>query len=290
VTAVEEQIGWEKRTGRLAAAAAFLSIGLSVASSIYVSSALDTDPAAGSARELLIARDAQPGVFTTGSVISGLSQLLLIGVLIYLYRATKFRRPEISTAAFVLAIVGPVLLAIAGLLIQLDLIDTAHEFVQSGARTEARADDLVADRSALAQSVGLSGALALAFSTILISQNAMRAGLLSRFIGILGIVVGAIYVIGALFPLGTDLVQLFWLLALGLIFLDRWPGGRGEAWEKGEAIEWPSAAQRRMAELEAAGEEGENDSGATVPPSNDHAGEAGPSRTRSSRKRKKKQR
>ena len=290
MTAVEEQVSWERRTGKLAAAAAFLSIGLSVASSIYVSSALDTEPAAGSTRDLLIARDAQPGVFTTGSAISGLSQLMLIGVLLYLFRATKLRRPEIPSAAFVLAIVGPILLAVAGILIQLDLIDKAHEFVQSGARTEARADDVVAERSALAQSVGLSGALALAFSTVLISQNAMRAGLLSRFIGILGIVVGAIYVIGALFPLGTDLVQLFWLLALGLIFLDRWPCGRGEAWEKGEAIEWPSSPQLRIAAIEAAGEDPEDRPGAIAPPSGDTDGEPAASRTRASRKRKRKRR
>lgn len=246
-----EQLKWESRAGKPAALAAFATIILSVASSIYVNAALDRTPDADSTRQLLEARDAQPDIFVNGAVIGGISTLLLAVVLLYLYRATKFRRPELPSAAFVLAIVGPVLVAVAGILVQLDINDTATEFVSSGARTEVRADDLVADRSALGQSIGLSGALALAFSTILISQSAMRTGLVSRFIGILGIVVGAIYVLGTLFPLGTDLVQLFWLLALGLVFLDRWPGGRGPAWETGEAIEWPTAAERR-AELEQA--------------------------------------
>jgi len=279
-----EQLNWESRAGKPAALAAFATIILSVASSIYVNAALDRPPDSDSTRQLLEARDAQPDIFVNGAVIGGISTLLLAVVLLYLYRATKFRRPELPSAAFVLAIVGPVLVAVAGILVQLDINDTATEFVSSGARTEVRADDLVGDRSALGQSIGLSGALALAFSTILISQSAMRTGLVSRFIGILGIVVGAIYVLGTLFPLGTDMVQLFWLLALGLVFLGRWPGGRGPAWETGEAIEWPTAAERR-AEFERAQAAEQAPVGDADP-----AGEATPGRSRTSRKRKKRKR
>ena len=38
------------------------------------------------------------------------------------------------------------------------------------------------------------------------------------------------------------IIQAFWLGALGLLFLGNWPGGRGPAWETGEADPWPSAA------------------------------------------------
>jgi hypothetical protein len=278
-----EQLEWESRAGKLAAVAAFATIILSVGSNVYVSSALDSTPESGSARELLEVREAQPEVFLTGAVLAAIGSLLMIAVLLYLYRAVKLRRPELPVAVLPLAILGPVLIAAAGILVQLDFTDIAREFVASGPRKEARAEDLVADRSVLAQSVGLSGALALAFATILLSQSAMRAGLVTRFLGILGIVVGAIYVLGTLFPLGTDLIQLFWLLALGLIFMDKWPGGRGPAWATGEAIEWPSAAQRR-AELPAAEDHG-------AEPVAAGAGSAdGPTRTRTSRKRKKKRR
>jgi hypothetical protein len=75
----------------------------------------------------------------------------------------------------------------------------------------------------------------------MISLNAMRAGLLSRFMGILGIFVGVLLVI----PIGVQILQLFWFAALGLLFLDRWPGGRGPAWSSGEAIPWPGAAEQR---------------------------------------------
>lgn len=280
----QEQLGWESRVSKPAALAAFATIILTVASTVYVGAALDSDPEAGNARQLLEARHAQPDVFVAGAALSALASLFTILVLLYLYRAVKHRHPDLPAAVFPLAIIGPILVAVAGLLLQLDLNDVAHEFVRSGAQTEARADDLVGDQSVLTQSLGLSGALALAFSTIVISQSAMRTGLLSRFLGILGIVVGAIYVLGLLFPLGTDLIRLFWMLALGLIFLDRWPGGRGPAWESGEPEEWPSAAQRRAEEQELEAPEPEPIAAGAA------AGAADAGRTRSSRKRKKKRR
>jgi hypothetical protein len=281
---VREQLDWEARWARPAAAAALLSVVLTVVAQIYVSSQLESSPAADQTRELLPLVDAQSGVFVTGAVISGIGTLLLAVSLWYLFNATRARRPELPRVALVLAFVGPVLLALAGLLVQLDLVDRAGEFLASGARSETRADDLVADRPALIQSIGLSGALAMAFATVIISQNAMRVGLLSRFLGVLGIVVGALYVLGTLFPLGTDLIRLFWFVGLGLLFLGWWPGGRGEAWETGEAAEWPTAGQRRAEALAEAERREETEAPA---PAN---GDGAPNRTRSSRKRKKKRR
>ena len=75
--------------------------------------------------------------------------------------------------------------------------------------------------------------------------RARRVGLLSPFMGVLGAIAGALIV----FPLAgiSTIVQAFWLGALGALFLGRWPGGRGPAWETGEAEPWPTAAQRRGA-------------------------------------------
>jgi hypothetical protein len=63
--------------------------------------------------------------------------------------------------------------------------------------------------------------------------HAMRAGLLTRFMGTLGIALGA-----ALLFIGPIPLYLY-LIALGLVFLDRVPGGRPPAWDAGEAIPWP---------------------------------------------------
>jgi hypothetical protein len=282
---VREQLDWESRWAKPVAAAAFLSVGFNVAASLYVSSSIDTTPDADNTRELLRTVDSQSDVFITGAVLSGIGTLLLAVVLWYLFNATKARRPELQKAALVLAIVGPILLAVAAILVQLNLIDRAGEFLASGPQREARADDLVADRPALIQSLGLSGALALAFATIMIAQNAMRVGLLTKFLGILGIVVGALYVLGMVFPLGTDVIRLFWLIAVGLVILGWWPGGRGPAWESGEAEEWLSPAQRRAIEQAEA-----EQAAADVPPANGNGAGDEPTRTRSPRKRKKKRR
>jgi hypothetical protein len=115
----------------------------------------------------------------------------------------------------------------------------------------------------------------------------MRVGLLTKFLGILGIVVGALYVLGMIFPLGTDVIRLFWLIAVGLVILGWWPGGRGPSWEKGVAEEWLSPAQRRAIE-QAEAEQASDDA---APANGNGAGaDDEPTRTRSPRKRKKKRR
>jgi hypothetical protein len=284
---VKEQLEWESRWAKPVAATAFLSVGFTVAASLYVSSSIDTTPTADNTRELLRTVDEQSSVFTTGAVLSGIGSLLLAVVLWYLFNATKARRPDLQKAALVLAIVGPVLLAVAAVLVQLNLVDRAGEFLASGPQSETRADDLVADRPALIQSLGLSGALALAFATIMIAQNAMRVGLLTKFLGILGIVVGALYVLGMIFPLGTDVIRLFWLIAVGLVILGWWPGGRGPTWETGVAEEWLSPGQRRAIE-KAEAERAVDD--AAPANGNGVGADDEPTRTRSPRKRKKKRR
>lgn len=285
---VREQLDWEARWAKPAAAAAFASVGFSVAASIYVSSSIDSSPDADNTRELLRTIDANAGVFTTGAALNGIAGLLLGAMLWYLFHATRNRKPDLQTAALVLAILGPILLALAGILSQVSLIDRAGDFLASGPQTEVRADDVVAERPTIVQSLGLAGALALAFATIVIAQNAMRVGLLTKFLGILGIVVGALYVLGVVFPLGTDAIRLFWLVAVGLVILGWWPGGRGPAWASGEAEEWLSPAQRKA--IEQAGAEESAPGPAAQSATNGNAAADEPGRARAPRKRKKKRR
>ena len=61
-----------------------------------------------------------------------------------------------------------------------------------------------------------AGTLALALGILLVSINAMRVGLLTKFLGIIGIFAGALLML-PLNPLPVILA--FWLLLLGLIFL-----------------------------------------------------------------------
>jgi hypothetical protein len=93
--------------------------------------------------------------------------------------------------------------------------------------------------------------VATAIALVMISINAMRAGLLSRFMGALGAVIGVVYALSIALAGGAGFLQLFWLPALAALFLDKWPGRRGPAWDSGEALPWPTPADRR-AEFEAA--------------------------------------
>jgi hypothetical protein len=81
-----------------------------------------------------------------------------------------------------------------------------------------------------------------AFLFVMLPLRARRVGLLTPFMGVLGAIAGALVVI----PLAgvSSLILAFWLAALGVLLIGRWPGGRGPAWESGEAEPWPTARQR----------------------------------------------
>ena len=96
---------------------------------------------------------------------------------------------------------------------------------------------------------------------------------------ILGVIAGALMVL-RLMPLVPEVTQAFWLGAIGALYLGNWPGGRGPAWETGEADPWPSASQRR-------GQAPEDE--AEPPPAETAEPEPTPQRP-SSRKRRRKKR
>ena len=240
--APEAPLRWEARTGKAAAAAAFLSAALAAGSTAVQIAAIGAPP--DNEREALIRFDANRGEFFVSLGLQVLSYFLLAAALFYLLRATVHRRPETPRFAIGLLVLAPLLLAVGGLLNQLDLNDVADKFVASGERTDGRAENLLEDRAIFGGAIGSGGTLCLALSLVLISLNAMRAGLLSRFMGVLGMIVGGLLIL-PLLPGGQSVVQVFWLVALGALFLDRWPGGRGPAWETGEPVPWPSAAQTR---------------------------------------------
>ena len=235
----EAQLGWEARTGRLAAGAAFLSAALAFASVLIQTAQIG---APDNDRETLVLFDEHHGDFFASLGLQVASYFLLAATLLYLLRATTYRRPETPKFAVGLLALAPVLLGVGALANQLELNHVADQFVSSEAKGEHLAESLLDHRNKLGGALAQGGTLCFALSFVLVSLNAMRAGLLSRFMGVLGIIVGGLLVI-PLLP-GT-VVQLFWLVAVGVLFLGRWPGGRGPAWETGEAVPWPSAAQVR---------------------------------------------
>jgi hypothetical protein len=136
---------------------------------------------------------------------------------------------------------------VAAIVFQVALTTKAGDFVSSSDHSRSAVDDVTkAGLIRGVQVLNLPGTLCLAFGLVLLALNAMRAGLLTRFMGVLGIICGA-----ALVLLPQNPIIVFWLLALAVLFARRWPQGMPPAWETGVAVPWPSAAevaeQRAMA-------------------------------------------
>jgi hypothetical protein len=73
--------------------------------------------------------------------------------------------------------------------------------------------------------------------------QALRAGLLTRFLGSIGIALGASMIL--ILPVAV-LAMLAWTAFLGLLFVGRVPGGRPPAWDAGEAIPWPRPGEEQQ--------------------------------------------
>jgi hypothetical protein len=281
----DAQLEWERRNGRLAAAAAFASGAFLVAYNVLVSAVVLSDRP-NTDRGFLVAIDAKPDSYLIAAVGQALNFLALAVVLWYLFRVTRYRRSELPAWLVWLVYLGPLLLAVGSVLMALDRIDAADQFTSggemSGRQGENRAENLLEERDPVSVGLGTGGTLALAIALVLVSLNAMRAGVLSRFLGIIGIIVGALYVIPVFG--GPLIVQIFWLGALGAVFLGYWPGGRGEAWETGTAVHWPSAAERRREALGAAAAE-EAEQEPEQEPGGEPPEQPGPSRRRRKRRR-----
>lgn len=279
------QLEWERRAAGPAAAAAFAAALLPFISFFVLASAI-RDRGEGTAG-LLASADESSATFLIAAIVTALGFLLLPVALGYLLRATRARRPETPGIAFPLLAGAAIATAVALVVEQVLFIDVAGDFVAADSMTEEVADDLVAESAVdTVQFVRFALNIALGAAVLLVALNAMRAGLLSRFVGIIGIAVGAFIAIPILG--GATLIQLFWLVALGLLFLGRWPGGgRGPAWERVEAVPWPTAAQRMEADRAArVGESQRLAEGGEPPEERPEAADGGPESRPASRKRR----
>ncbi len=235
------QLEWERGAGRVAGAAAFAAIAILVLAGLYLRFALSEPPR--NQVELLVAAEREPADFVVGSVLQAVGTLLFAVVLGYLYRVTRHRRPQTPSAALTLAVVGPVLLALTVVVGAVTRVGAGREFA-TGPPSRERALALLDEASpSWLEGLSLAGSIALGLALVFLGLNAMRAGLLSRFMGVLSIVAALFSVLP--FLGGPPTLLFFWMGALGLLFLGRWPGGRGPAWDAGEARPWPTPAQQR---------------------------------------------
>jgi hypothetical protein len=300
----QQQLSWEARQRKPAAIAALIAAVCILGGEIWGSSIYSDFPRAPFIEALGNAALPGPigeapslrleglewledhfGVLMGSSIVRAIGWLGLGWALTFLAAATRARRPEFPKIAIYVPLLGAVLSALAGILGTLGTNAAVSNFLD-GPRTVDAARDIGSEGLLMvAQFVGLAGQLAAATGIVLVALNAMRAGLLTRFLGILGCITGALVVI-TIGP--VPVVQAFWMGALGLLFLGTVPGSQGvpPAWKTGQAEPWPT--QQELAEArraEQARQRGEDP---------DAAGEAEPVAAGTphpaSRKRKRKRR
>lgn len=187
-----------------------------------------------------------------GAIINGIGLMAVAATLSYLYGATAARSGDIRPFVKILAIAGGVVAAITGVAYAALIAVKANDFVHHGIQTYEQANHLAGSGAlTFLPLLGQFASLLLAIGFVMIALNAMRVGLLTRFMGYLGIFTGVL----VLFPIGSPVpvVQGFWLVALGYLLSGRWPSGVPPAWRSGKAEKWPSSAELREQRMRAAG-------------------------------------
>lgn len=179
------------------------------------------------------------------TVLSAIGTALIAMVLGFLFRATAARRPNTARVVLGMGLVGPILYGLGPLVSVITVVLQSGDYISGGVFSTLGAHDAVTGGSGIvfAQVFVLVGQVGTAAAVVFISLWAMQTGLLTRFLGILGIIVGALLLLPAFFG-PPAIIQTFWLISLGLMFLGR-VGVTPPAWSAGVAIPWPSQQQLR---------------------------------------------
>jgi membrane protein implicated in regulation of membrane protease activity len=252
VSQVEDSLGWEAEQRPRAAMAAILSGLLVLTSNFLVQAAYRDYPgidplealgeaATGESGALKAAQvryvDDHAGEIIASTVAVGLGFIATAFTLHYLWRAVMARRDNAPRAIRILALAGPVTLAVGSLMYSLGRVISAGSF--DGGSAQAAREALAPPVAQAGQVLVLFGTFGLALAIVFVALNAMRVGLLSRFLGILGVIAGVLWIL----PLDQlGLIRSLWLVALGVMLFGR---NRPPAWNTGRAEPWPSQQELR---------------------------------------------
>jgi hypothetical protein len=178
-----------------------------------------------------------------GGILVGIAALLMLIPLRYLFLAIQARNPQVGRGGIIATVVGCLLSGVGFLVYTIAFAIAAKDFAGATVQTSGAARDAISTSAVQAATVLYQlGRFALALAMVIVSLNAMKVGLLNRFFGILGIIAGVLLVLPVDQP---GIVRSFFFIALGLMLLGRWMGGRPPAWQSGTAIPWPSQQEMR---------------------------------------------
>ena len=187
--------------------------------------------------------------YAIGPILSALGALFIYVVLAFLFRATRARGGQLPTVAVIAILIGAIAYAVGTALVGVMRVVEGANLAADA--TNADALDAIGSGPIVAGTIlQLLGSLSLGFALVLVALHAMRVGLLTRFMGILGMIAGATFVL----PLDQQgIIRSFWFGAVGFLILRRWPS-EVPAWTTGSAEPWPSAREARDARAARRGE------------------------------------
>ncbi len=232
-----EEIDEERRQGRYGGIAAIVGIVIFIAAM-----GLAGDFNGAEQAEQLRMFDSVSGDLLLQCVLQAFALLLFLPALVTLFRAIQKRVQTFRPGLIGVVIVSPILLAISLVVAYFAYKSAADAFLKPGAYDTSSndvANDVFYDQfpTQVRTGLGLAGSLGLAFTTVFLALNAMRAGLMTRFWGTLGMAIG----IGTL--LFGSVMLIGYMLLIALLITGWWPGARPPAWEAGVAMPWPKPGQ-----------------------------------------------
>lgn len=286
-----EQIDEERRRGRNSGIAAIAGIVIFVAAM-----GLAGDFNGAEQAEQLKMFDSVSSDLLLQCILQAIALLLFLPALITLFRAIQTRVENFRPGLIGVVIVSPILLAISLVVAYFAYKSAADAFLEPGkfdTGSNDVANDVFYDQfpTQIRTGLGLAGSLGLAFTTVFLALNGMRAGLMTRFWGTLAMALG----IGTL--LFGSVMLIGYMLLIALLIAGWWPGSRPPAWEAGEAVPWPKPGQPSNVQQEGDGLAAPGDFEGTATEIEDPAAlsepdsdPSRPARRDNKRKRKRKQR
>lgn len=233
----------ENRLGRIAGAAGLLSVVLTFAALPIGASDVGRTTGQADDRTFLLDIGASGSGQLSAMLLRVAGLLLVIGMVLFLYDAIRRRSPAHYPWLPVLGVVSIVVLGACTAYTFFQVRDIGREFIGGGPRTLDRAQDLLeAGREEGTRRIvnvvqGISGLLFGVWISIT-SLEAMRVGLLTRFLGVFGIGAGLASAVGI--PVAPALF-IAWIGSVAVLAVGYWPGGRPPAWDAGRAVPWDEA-------------------------------------------------
>lgn len=177
-----------------------------------------------------------------GNAVGLLAAGLALG---FLGAATRARRPEFQRWAAYLPVGGAAVFALAEVLLAVGT-NAAVQSALTAPRTVATVAGVDQSLVSTGELLERAGRFVFGVGFVLVSLNAMRCGLLFRFLGVLGIIAGALLVVPS-FGGPLPIVQSAWFVGLAIVASARWPGATPSAWTSGKAEPWLSQQELKEA-------------------------------------------